>query len=94
MKFVSVRELRNSPGKVWKRLENDDLVVTANGKPVGLLLEVDEGSFERTLAAVRRARGLLALSEIRARAAAAGSARLPAGAIAREIAAVRRQRAR
>jgi hypothetical protein len=92
VRFVSVRELRNSPGKVWKRLESDDLVVTANGKPVGLLLEVDEESFEETLLAVRRARGLIALGEIRAAATASGAAKLSRLEIDREIRAARRRR--
>lgn len=38
MKFVSSRELRINPGAVWKRLRQEqDLVITANGKPRAVL---------------------------------------------------------
>ena len=29
MKLISVRDLRNRPGEVWKRLPEDDLVLTS-----------------------------------------------------------------
>ena len=38
MDFVTVREFRTQPAKVWKKLESGkELVVTRNGKPFALL---------------------------------------------------------
>jgi antitoxin (DNA-binding transcriptional repressor) of toxin-antitoxin stability system len=65
VKFVSVRELRNRPGRLWKALESDDFVVTNNGKPVGLLIAVPDDEIENSLLALRRARATLAVSRMR-----------------------------
>ena len=57
MKFVTVRDLRGQPRKVWKDLETEkDLVLTSNGKPMAILTSVDESTLEDRLAALRRAR--------------------------------------
>jgi len=66
MKFVSSRELRINPGSVWKRLrEEKDLVVTANGKPVGVLTFADEDRLEEVLAVLRRGRAQAAVADLR-----------------------------
>ncbi len=92
MKYVSIRELRNRPGRVWSVLSKDDVVLTANGKPMGVLLGVDETRLDDTVAAIRRARAILAVSRMRRRAAETGKDRMPMAEINREIAAVRRRR--
>ena len=57
MKFVTVRDLRGRPTKVWKDLKSEkELVLTSNGRPMAILTSVDESSFERRLLALRRAR--------------------------------------
>jgi prevent-host-death family protein len=94
MKLITVRELRNRPGRVWKELEHEDLVVTANGKPVGILLGVGDQDLEQTLAAVRRARALFAVSGMRRRAAEQGLTKLTAREVDAEVRAVRRGRRR
>jgi prevent-host-death family protein len=94
MKMITVRELRNRPGHVWKELEHEDLVVTANGKPVGILLGVGDQDLEQALAAVRRARALLAVSRMRRHAAEQGLTELTARELDAEIRAVRRGRRR
>ena len=46
MKFISSRELRNRPGLVQKELSNqEDLVLTSNGKPVAILIADRRGRF-------------------------------------------------
>lgn len=92
MKFLSVRELRNRPGRVWERLLKEDLVLTANGRPVGVLVGVDEGRLEETVTTLRRARAMLAVSRMRRRAAETGADKLTPAEIDREIRKVRRQR--
>ncbi len=92
MRFLSVRELRNSPGQVWSSLNQEDLVLTAHGRPVGVLIGVKEGRIEETLAALRRAKAAVAVSRIRQRAAMAGTAALSPREIEAEVRAVRRRR--
>lgn len=66
MKFVSSRELRINPGAVWKRLRQEkDLVITSNGKPVGVLTHAEEDSLEDVLATLRQARAQAAAAKIR-----------------------------
>jgi hypothetical protein len=73
MKFISSRELRINPGAVWKLLrENRDLVITSNGKPVGVLTFVEEDSLEEVLATLRQGRAQSAATNIRQAAVAKG----------------------
>ena len=92
MRFVSVRELRNSPGKLWASLSKADVVLTANGKPMGVLVGVDESRLDETVDAIRRAKAAMAVSRMRKRAAEAGTSRLTMAEINREVREVRRKR--
>jgi hypothetical protein len=66
MRFVSSRELRISPGTVWRKLaEAKDLVITSNGRPVGVLTHADENSLEDILASLRAGRAQRAVLEMR-----------------------------
>ena len=57
MQFVTVRDFRSSPKAVWEKLGGDEeIVVTNNGKPMALLINVPEGSLEETLESVRQAK--------------------------------------
>jgi antitoxin (DNA-binding transcriptional repressor) of toxin-antitoxin stability system len=94
MKFLSVREFRNHPGRIWSRLKREDLIVTSNGKPVGILIGLAEGKMDEALSAVRRARAAIAVSRLRRRAAETGIATLSARQIENEIRAARRGRSR
>ncbi len=91
MKFITIRELRNWPGKGWEELVEQDLVLTANGKPMALLVRV-EGDPEETLQVLRRTRAALALSRLRQQAAASGAARLRERVIESEVCAGRKVR--
>jgi prevent-host-death family protein len=92
MKFISVRELRNNPGDVWEKLHEEDLVLTSNGKPVGILLGVAEEDLGDALESVRRARAMQAVSRMRRRAAESGLDRLAPEEVEAEVQAVRRSR--
>ena len=94
MKFLSARVLRNRPGYVRKLVREDDLVLTANGKPVAILVGVEEQQFEETAQAIRRAKAQMAVSRMRRFAASTGVARLPLSGINAEIRAVRSKRTR
>lgn len=66
MKFVSSRELRISPGGVWKRLRQEkDLVITSNGKPIGVLTIAEEENLEDVLVTLRQGRAQAAIARMR-----------------------------
>jgi hypothetical protein len=92
VKFVSTRDLRNHPGHVRELSRKEDLVLTANGKPFGLLLAVDEDELEDTARAVRQARAQLAISRMRKHAAERGLQRLTPDKINAVIGEVRAKR--
>jgi PHD/YefM family antitoxin component YafN of YafNO toxin-antitoxin module len=66
MQFVSVREFRNSSKAIWAKLKSDgEVVITNNGQPTAILVNVEEGDFEETLTDVRRAKAIRDFSRMR-----------------------------
>ena len=95
MKFVTVRDLRGRSAEVWRQLaEEQELVVTSNGKPIAILTSTNKDTFEQSLREVRRARALQAVSEIQQRSAEQGREKLTDEQIDAEIAATRKSRRR
>lgn len=95
MKFVPTRALRINPGEVWSLLEQEkDLVITSNGKPVGVLTLADEDSLEDVLATLRQGRAQAAVAEIRRGAAARGLDRLTGPRVQEVIRKTRKSRPR
>ncbi len=95
MKFITVRDLRLTPGKVWKRLRKEnELVVTSNGKPVAILCGVDSDNLEDGLVALRRARAQMAVSAMRKSAAERGLDKIKPDEINELIRRTRRSRGR
>lgn len=92
MKFVSTRELRNRPGYVRELAKKEDLVLTADGKPIAILLGIEEQDLEETALALRQAKAQRALSCMRHQASRRGIAAATPRAIETEIRAVRRKR--
>ncbi len=89
MNFYSVRDLRTTPKSVWENLSADgEVVITNNGKPTALMLDIADGSFEETLKAIRQARAMIAFNSMRAKAAKRGY--MSDEEIEAEIGAVRR----
>ena len=73
MNFYSVRELRTEYKAMWESLkEGDEVVITNNGKPAALMLEIPEGEFDETVRAVRQAKAMLAFQKMRKIAASEG----------------------
>jgi hypothetical protein len=69
---VTYRELRNTPGRVWERLEADEpLALVADGRPRALLIPLIDGDVRAAYEAFVRGRALLAAARIRKQAAAA-----------------------
>ena len=66
MDFLSVRELRLSSRNVWHRLaKNGKLVITSNGKPTALLLDIRNEDLEETLVTLRHVNGLRLFNQMR-----------------------------
>jgi len=95
MRFVAVRDLRLKPGQVWERLDRErEIILTSNGKPIALLTRISEEDFEKSVAAVRRARALMAMEEMQRASLTAGKNRISDAEIETEVKAARRSRAR
>jgi len=94
VRFVSVRDLRGKSAELWRDLPGEgEMVVTSNGRPVAILAAVNEGNVEESLAAFRRSRAVEAVAALQLGSSGQGRDRITAQEIAREIEAVRRQRA-
>jgi len=73
MNFYSVRDLRTDSRSMWADLTSgDEVVLTNNGKPSALVIDIPEGSFDEIVQAVRQAKAMIALNSARRRAAKAG----------------------
>lgn len=69
MEFLSVRELKNSSKEVWERLAKEEkMVITNNGKPTALMLDIRNSDLEATLRMLERMEALWALEKLRAEA--------------------------
>jgi len=65
MKFVSVRDFRNKSASIWKQLNDDnDIVITSNGKPLALLASVSDDNLEETLKTIRKAKHIAAINSM------------------------------
>ena len=91
MKFVTVRDLRLTPGKVWELAKQERrIVLTANGRPMAILTGVDENSLEEDLDAIERAQALVALDRIHQNSLERGTDRISEREIDIEINSVRK----
>ncbi len=73
MDFLTVRELRTSTKSILDKLEkNGEMVVTNNGKPVALMLSLTDGEFDNMSRAVRQARAIISINNMRMTAAENG----------------------
>jgi len=66
VKTVTIRDFRTRPKQVRDALKQEqEAVLTANGRPVALMIPVDAGTVDQTLETLRRARGLEAVRALR-----------------------------
>ncbi len=73
MNFYSIRDLRTESKKMWTDLRNgDEVVLTNNGRPSALMIDIPEGAFDEIVQAVRQAKAMVALNSMRQKAARAG----------------------
>lgn len=92
MDFITLREFRTQPGKVWKKLAKArELVVTRNGKPFALLTETTPTKLEDDLRALRRAKAETAIAAMRRAARERGLETMTLKEINAEIRAARKE---
>lgn len=73
MNFYSVRDLRTASKNVWDNLSaGGEVVITNNGKPSALMIDIPEGSFDDIVQAVRQAKAMIAFNNMRRKAAMSG----------------------
>jgi hypothetical protein len=69
MEFVPYRMLRNQPSELRKKLdENGELVVTLDGEPLAVMLQIPKGSLEDLVLLLSQVRAQLAVATIREKA--------------------------
>ena len=95
MSTISVSDLKKRPASQWlKSADKDDLVITAKGRPVAVLLRIAAASVESTCSLVHSVRALQAQAALRQAAADNGTSNFSMSDIDAEIAAARRARRR
>ena len=95
MKFISVRDLRGRSAQIWQQLADEqELVVTSNGKPIAILTATDEDGFEQSINELRRMRALRAIGTLQKRSVARERDQLSSKEIDTEIGRTRRARSR
>lgn len=73
MNFYSVRDLRTDSKSMWESLKGDgEAIITNNGKPAALMLDISEGNFELMIQAIRQAKAMISFNSMRSRAAMKG----------------------
>lgn len=93
MEYMAARDLRSSKD-VWEKLaQKGELVLTNNGKPTALIIEVDSSSLEETVAAFRQAKAMRLTNEMRLDALRSGVSGMSVEEINAEIEAVRQDSA-
>jgi len=95
MKFVSIRDLREKSGEVWKTLPGEgEIVITSNGRPIAILAAVNESNLEESLSAFRRTRAVEAVASLQRHSVEQGNDHISMEEIDTEIQAVHRKRSR
>ncbi|MDR1893495.1 MAG: type II toxin-antitoxin system Phd/YefM family antitoxin [Spirochaetales bacterium] len=92
MKFISVRDFRTSSANIWKTLpEEQEMVITNNGKPVALLTPLSDKTLESTLSTIRQAKAINAVKLIQQESLRKGMDKTTMEEIDEEIKRIRKQ---
>ncbi len=63
MRFMTSRELRNNP--LWQSKTSEETIITVNGKPKAIVIEVENEDIEEQLRVIRRAKAQSSLDKLR-----------------------------
>jgi antitoxin (DNA-binding transcriptional repressor) of toxin-antitoxin stability system len=92
MKFVTVRDFRTSSANIWKSLpEEQEMVITNNGKPIALLTPLSDKTLENTISSIRLARAINAVKLIQQESVKRGLDKTTMEEIDEEIRRIRKQ---
>jgi antitoxin (DNA-binding transcriptional repressor) of toxin-antitoxin stability system len=92
MKFISVRDFRTSSAHIWQTLpEEQEMVITNNGKPIALLTPISDKTLENTLSSIRKAKAINAVKLIQQESVAHGMDRITMEEIDEEIKRIRKE---
>jgi len=95
MRFITVRDFRTSSANIWKTLpEEQEMVITNNGKPIALLTPLSDKTLEDTLSTIRRARAINAVKVIQQQSVKNGTDKMTLEEINNEIKLSRKERNR
>lgn len=73
MIFYTARELRTTPKSLWSDLSaNGEIIITNNGKPAALMLDISDGSLEETIKAIKQVKAIIAFNSMRSEASSNG----------------------
>ncbi|MDR3365172.1 MAG: type II toxin-antitoxin system Phd/YefM family antitoxin [Clostridiales Family XIII bacterium] len=93
MNFLSMRELRTQTAAIKTMLSNDgSIVVTNNGKPAALMIDINEDNFEDVLTDLRKLRAKRAIRLLQKQSEKAGMSGMQMEEIDAVVAAARRAR--
>ena len=93
--FFTVTDLRTASKSVWESLSaQGHVVITNNGKPTALMIDIADNNLEEVLAAVRQAQAMRALNRLQADSLRRGLDGLTEEDIETEISAARKGRKR
>ena len=73
MNFYSIRDLRSETKNICEKVrQSGEVVITNNGKPSVLMLDISEDNFDEVVRAIRQAKAMIAFNSMKAIAAANG----------------------
>lgn len=73
MNFYSIRDLRSETRNICEKVrQTGEVVITNNGKPSVLMLDISEDNFDEIVRAIRQAKAMIAFNSMKAVAAANG----------------------
>jgi antitoxin (DNA-binding transcriptional repressor) of toxin-antitoxin stability system len=93
MKFVTVGDFRTGTSDIWAELpQEQEIVVTNDGKPIALLTPLNDETFEETISAVRKAKTINAVKVLQQQSVKNGTDRMTLEEINAEIRTARKER--
>ena len=73
MNFYSIRDLRSETKNICEKVrQSGEVIITNNGKPSVLMLDISEDNFDEVVRAIRQAKAMIAFNSMKAVAAANG----------------------
>lgn len=73
MNFHPMRDLRTENRNLWDALSRgEEVIITKNGKPSAVMMNIPEGKFDEVVQALRQAKATTALNSMRERASREG----------------------